>query len=226
MFLFDTERGRSVRIRSGDPVFSANGARAAWPEERIGFFERGRKSDLFVADLASARAFETGLQCSVWCRVALSPSGNRLAVSDGHSLEAYDISDPSNPKQIAAIRAEISSKTIVFVDDDTVRIFPRYYWAAKRKDVGPRDFEVEEISLLSKKSLVTGRFDRDALPLSAPQRGRAYFVGTKDKRLTLHDGRTGADVASLSRAISRAQEPASSRAVAWPWPASQTERDF
>ncbi len=196
-FLFDTEGGRSVRIRSGEAVFSANGARAAWAEERIGFFERGRKADLFVADLASARTVKTGLESSVWSRVALSPSGNRLAVSDGHTLEAYDVSNPANPKQAAAIRVEISSNTVVFIDDDTVRIFPRYYWAAKRKDVTPRDFDIEEISFLSKKSIVTGRFDRDALPYLRVSADGRYFVGTKEKRLTLHDGRTGAELRTL-----------------------------
>jgi hypothetical protein len=196
-FLFDTERGRSVRIRSGEAVFSANGTRAAWAEERIEFFERGRKADVFVADLASAKAIKTGLESSVWSRVALSPSGNRLAVSDGHALEAYDVSDPSNPKQIAAISARVGPRTFVFVDDDTIRIFPRFPNAATRKDLAPRDLEIEEISLLSKKSLVTGRFEHETLPnLRLTADGR-YLVGAKDQLLTLHDGRTGTELRSL-----------------------------
>jgi hypothetical protein len=203
MFLFDTAAGRSVRIRSGDAVFSANGARAAWTEERIGFFEKRRKSDVFVADLASARAVKMGLECSVWSRVALSPSGSRLAVSDGNTLEAYDISDPPNPKQVAAIRAQVGSRTFAFIDDDTVRIFPRFPNAATRKDLASRDLEIEEISLSSKKSLVTGRFERETLPYLRLSADGRYLVGTKDQRLTLHDGRTGAPVATLSEDLER-----------------------
>jgi hypothetical protein len=198
LFLFDTESGRSVRIRSGDAVLSANGARAAWTEERIGFFEKGRKSDLFVADLTSAKAVETGLECSVWCRLALSPSGSRVAVSDGHTLEAYDISDTSNPKQLSAIPARLAVRTFVFVDDDTVRIFPRYLSSAHRTDIAPRDFEIEEASLSSKKSFVTGRFTSESLPYLHLSSDGRYFVGSVQKRLILHDGRTGALLATLS----------------------------
>ena len=203
MFLFDTAGGRSVRIRSGDAVFSANGARAAWTEERIGFFEKGRKSDLFIADLASAKAVETGLTFSVWCRVALSPSGNRVAVSDGHTLEAYDVSDASNPKQLAAIPTRLGVRTFVFVDDDTVRIFPRYLNSAHRRDIAPQDFEIEEVSLSSKKSFVTGRFASESLPYLHLSSDGRYFVGSVQKRLILHDGRTGALVATLSEDLER-----------------------
>jgi hypothetical protein len=203
MFLFDTAGGRSARIRSGEAVFSADGARAAWTEERIGFFERGRRSDLFVADLAPTKAVETGLSCSVWCRITLSPSGSRVAISDGSTLEAFDISDPANPKQVAAIRAAVGSRVFVFIDDDTVRIFPRYLNAANRKDIAPRDLEIEEVSLSSKKSLVTGRFEREALPYLRISADGRYLVGTREKRLTLHDGRTGALVVTLSEDLER-----------------------
>ncbi len=205
-FFFDTALGRSVRFRSGSAVFSANGARAAWAEERIGFFERGRKSDLFVADLASAKAVETGLTSSVWSRVALSPSGSRAAISDGSTLEAYDVSDPSNPKQLAAVRVEVASRAFVFIDEDTVRIFPRFLNAVNRRDTAPRDLEIEEISLSSKSSLVTGRFERDALPYLRISADGRYLVGTMrttedrsgKQTLTLHDGRTGALLRTLS----------------------------
>ena len=122
----------------------------------------------------------------------------RLAASDGNTLEAYDISDPANPKQVAAIHAEVASRSFAFVDEDTVRIFPRLHNAANRKDIAPRELEIEEIFLPSKKSLVTGRFDRETLPrLRLSADGRA-LVGTRDRRLTLHDGRTGALVATLA----------------------------
>lgn len=198
LFLFDTTGDRSLRIRSGGAVFSAGGTRTAWGEERLGFFEKGRKAGLFVADLDSARVVETGLECSVWCRIALSPSGSRLAVLDGETIAAYEISDAANPKQLAAIRVEAASRSFAFVNDDTVRVFPQIFNVTTRKDVSPRELEIEELSLLSKKSLVTGRFERDSLPyLRLSAEGR-YLVGTREKRLTLHDGRTGALLAALA----------------------------
>lgn len=203
MFLFDSVRGSSLRIRSWGAAFSANGARAAWVEESFGFFGGERRTDLFVADLASARAMGTGLTCGVWCRVALSPSGTRLAVLDGTMLEAYEIFDPSNPKQLAAIQTEPQSRAIAFVGEDTVRLFPRVFNAANRKGIAPRDLEIEEISLSSKKSLVTGGFERDALPFLRLGADGRFLVGTHDKRLTLHDGRTGALLATLSEDLER-----------------------
>lgn len=198
LFLFDTAGNRSLRVRSGGAVFSADGSRAAWGEERFGFFEKGRKADLFVADLISAKAVETGLECSVWCRVALSPSGSRLAVLDGETLVAYEISDPSKPKQLTAVRVKVASRSFEFVDDDTVRIFPRLHNEAGRKDISQQDLEIEEISLATKTSVVTGRFERYALPYLRLSADGRYLVGTREKRLTLHDGRTGALVATLA----------------------------
>jgi hypothetical protein len=200
LFLFDTGGGRSIRIRSGDAAFSANGARAVWTERGFGLVERGRTPHVFVADLASAKAVETGLACTSWCRAALSPSGNRLAVLDGNTLAAYEISDPANPKQLAAIRLQAASRPIAFVGEDVLRLFPRFF-NTNRKDIAPRELEIEEISLLSKKSLATGSIERDALPYLRISADGRYLVGTRDKRLTLHDGRTGALLATLSEEL-------------------------
>lgn len=197
MFLFDTADGRSVRIRSGNAVFSSDGARAAWEEERFGFFERGRKSDLFVADLASAKAVETGLATGVWCRTALSPSGRRLAVLDGNTLAAYDVTRPHKPQQLAAFRLEGEARHAVFVDEDVIRLFPRFHNAV-RKGVAPAALEITELFLPSKKSSVTGRFERETLPFLRLSADGRFLVGTQGERLTLHDGRTGALVATLA----------------------------
>ncbi|HSB63305.1 MAG TPA: hypothetical protein VLJ18_04020 [Thermoanaerobaculia bacterium] len=213
-FLFDTEGGRSVRVRSGNAVFSANGARAAWTQERIGFgfSEKRRKTDIYVADLASAKAVETGLTCSTWSRLALSASGRRLALLDDGIATVYDVSDPSNARQLVAVtvaprlvpvgvqvhgRELDLDRALSFVDEDLLRLFPRTYWGWRPGQPDTSACEIVEISLLSKKSLVTGRFEREALPhlrLSADGR---YFVGAKGQRLTLHDGRTGTELRSL-----------------------------
>jgi hypothetical protein len=197
MFLFDAVGGRSVRIRSVSLAFSANGARAAWGEGRFGFFERGRRSELYVADLASARAVETGIECGLWSRVALSPSGRRLATLDGNTLAAYDVTRPDKPQQLAAFRLEGEARHAAFVDEDVIRLFPRFYNAV-RKDLAPASLEITELSLPSKKSSVTGRFERETLPFLRLSADGRLFVGVVEKRLTLHDGRTGALLATLS----------------------------
>ena len=205
-FLFDTAGGRSLRIRSWTLAFSQDGSRAAWGEPRFGVFQRkDNRLDLFVADLATGRPAATGLETAVWATLALSPSGRRLAVRDGQSLAAYDVSDAENPRQFAAFPVTDISRGLAFVDEDTLRTFPRIA-SAWGKELTPAQLEITELSLPSKKSSAVGSFTRETLPhlrLSADAR---FFVGTRSlsddpagKRvLTLHDGRTGTLVATLA----------------------------
>jgi hypothetical protein len=73
-------------------------------------------------------------------------------------------------------------------------------------DAQGSQLEITELSLTSKKSLVTGRFDRETLPLLRLGPDARLFVGTRSltvdplgmRALTLHDGRTGALVATLA----------------------------
>ena len=196
-FLFEASGSRSIRVRGYDAAFSADGARAAWGEERFGLFERGRRSDVHVADLTSAGTVETGIECGPWSRVALSPSGRRLAVRDGNTLAAYDVTRPDKPQQLAAFRLEGEERHAVFVDEDVIRLFPRFHNAA-RKDVAPATLEITELSLPSKKASVAGRFERETLPFLRLSADGRLFVGVREKRLTLHDGRTGALLSTLS----------------------------
>jgi ABC-type transport system involved in multi-copper enzyme maturation permease subunit len=202
-FLFDSAAGRSLRLHGWDEVFSQDGTHAAWGQPRFGFFERkGSRSDVFVADLASGRAVETGLECGTGsCRILLSPSGRRLAVVDSRNVSAYDVSTPGNPKQLAAFHLDGDVTGIAFIDEDTLRLFPRILNAARQKDAGPT--KVAELSLSSKKSLVTGQFDRETLPYLRLTADGRYLVGTRKVGengtvLTLRDGRTGAPIATLA----------------------------
>ena len=88
----------------------------------------------------------------------------------------------------------------MFVDEDTIRLVPRSYNAA-RSYLAPETLDVTEISLLSKKVLATGRIQLDALPILRVSADGRYLVGAKDQRLTLHDGRTGALLATLSEGL-------------------------
>ncbi len=197
LFLFDAASARSIRTRSGNVAFSADGAHAAWGDMRFGLLGRGTKSALLVADLRAAKAVDTSLECSPWSRVVLSPSGRRLAVLDGNTLAAYDVTRPDNPQQLAAFRVEGEARHAVFADEDVIRFFPRFY-NATRRDVAPAALEITEFSLSSKKSVVTGRFDRDSLPYLRLSADGRTLIGAKDNRLTLLDGRTGALIATLS----------------------------
>jgi hypothetical protein len=202
-FLYDTGSGRFIKrpVLEGEGVaFSADGTRAVWLQGTPRFFEWSRAGVLRIAalDATEPAAIVSDVETNIWAQLALSPSGRRLAVFDGNILAAYEVSDPSHPRQLLAFRVEKTSRSIAFVGEDTVRLLPRPYSTPNRRDIAPRELEIEEISLLSKKSVVIGRIERDTvanLRISADGR---YLVGTMDRRLTLRDGRTGALLATLS----------------------------
>lgn len=206
-FLFDASSGRSIRVHGWNVAFSQDGTRAAWGEPRFGFFEmKDNRADLVVADLASGRTFETGLECAnLWSDLALSPNGMRIALRDGKALAAFDVSRPANPKQLAVVNLEGEGRAFTFVGEDTLRVFPRTYNAKNQKLAGAY-LEIAEFSLSSKKTLVTGRFDRETLPFMNLSPDARFFVGTRHltddptgrRALTLHDGRTGTFVATLA----------------------------
>jgi len=211
-FLFDPSSGRSLKVRSFGAFISQDGARASWCETRIGFFEKGNRYEMYVADLSSGKAFATGMPCA-GAPPAFSPSGNRLSFLDGGTLAVYDVSKPENPKQMFASQTDAGSAlAMAFVDEDTVRLFPRVFNARTRSGLTPESFEITEFSLPSKKSLVTGRFDRESLPYLRLSADGRYFVGSRKTRdaenesvLALYDGRTGAPVATLASGIRSAQ---------------------
>jgi ABC-type transport system involved in multi-copper enzyme maturation permease subunit len=212
-FLYETVSGHFIKRqwKQGlDPVeFSADGARAVWSEDSQGFFERKRTGAFRIASLDSGKpvSIESDLRTDAWVRFVLSPSGRRLAALEVDKvLSVYDLADPAHPKQLVAVRVAVASRSIVFVDDETIRIFPRVFNAAKRKDIAPAALEITELYLPSKKSLVTGRIERDALPFLRISADGRHLVGTKrttedpsgKQTLSLRDGRTGAELATLS----------------------------
>jgi len=198
-FLYDTASENFIKRQwgQGGETFSADGSRAVWSEERLGFFERKKDAGVFIADLASAKTTETTLACRAECRVALSPSGRALVILDGSTLAAYDVSDPSHPRQLTASRREKENRSVAFVGEDIIRLYPRGF-GTMRKEVAPRELEIEEISLLSKKSLVTGHLEPGSLTHARMRADGRYLVGSGPALLTLHDGSTGALVATLS----------------------------
>ncbi len=206
-FLFDSAGGRSLRLHGWNVAFSQDGAHAAWGEPRFGFFERrDNRSDVTIADLVSGRAVATGLEAGLGGWMALSPSGRRLAALDSGTLAVYDVSNPSRSRLLAAFPLGEDGRALAFVDEETLRLFPRSVNAARRTDLVPASLEITEFSVHSKKSLVTGRFDRETMPFVRLSADGRYFVGTRrltddpygKQALTLLDGRTGALVATLA----------------------------
>ncbi len=207
-FIFDAMSGRFVKCPfswDGTVAFSADGTRAAWGEPRFGFFEmKDNRLDLFVADLSAGRPVATGLEPAGWATLALSPSGRRLASFDGKTLAAFDVSDAGNPKQIAVFRIARDLR-YTFVDEDTIRAFPRFF-NTQVKGLDLARLDITEFSLSSKKSLVTGRFEPGTLPFLRLSADARFLVGTRRTKddpsapqiLTLHDGRTGAHLMTLS----------------------------
>lgn len=213
-FLFDTTGGRSLRQHGYRAVFSRDGTRTAWGEPRFGFFERkDNRLDLVVADLATGRPVATGLDTEGWAVLALSPSGRRLAIRDGRTLSAYDVSDPANPKQLAAFTLAEDARAVAFVGEDAIRLFPRFYNTARRQDIAPAALEIAELSLPSKKFLVTGRFEGGTLPYLRLSADGRFLVGSRRLddapmpawAVTLHDGRSGALLATLASELRNAQ---------------------
>ncbi|MBK9062182.1 MAG: hypothetical protein IPL89_03170 [Acidobacteria bacterium] len=175
-FLYDTATGRSLRVRGHDVVFSRDGTRAAWGEPRFGFFEgKNERWDLHVADLVTGRSAEVELEPGSGGWMVLSPSGRRIAVRNFGLLAAYDISDVANPKQLAAFPLPEDGRALGFAGEDTLLLFPRYWNSAHRNDLVPASLEITEFSLSSKKFRLAGRFDRETMPLYAPERERALF---------------------------------------------------
>jgi ABC-type transport system involved in multi-copper enzyme maturation permease subunit len=206
-FLFDASGDRSLRVRGYDTVFSQDGMHAAWGERRFGFSGWAGTAEILIADLATGRVIETGIRLdSWWTNLALSPTGRRLAVRSGKTITVYDLSNPANPRNLSAYNVATERRTFAFVDEETLRVFPRVLSNTWRHDLEESQIEISELSLLSKKSLVTGRLDRETLPFLRLSPDARFFVGTRrlsddalpDQVLTLRDGSTAAQLATLA----------------------------
>lgn len=168
--------------------------------------------ELVVADLASGRAVATGIVSADWPWLTLSPSGHRLASLAGLTISAYDVSEPANPKQLATFRLEHAMPRFAFVDEDTIRVFPRLSGTTK-PNLAAIDAEIRDLSLSSKKSLVTGRLDLESLSWLRLSADGRFLVGTRratedasgPRTVMLLDGRTGARVATLAEGLQSAQ---------------------
>jgi len=200
-FLYDTASGRYVKLHgSGEVAFSADGARAAWFGEDEGFFERKRNGALRIASLDSARpvSIESDLQMDAWMGFVLSPSGHRLAALDGDKvLSVYDLADPVHPKQLAAIKVDPSPvpRRLAFSGEDALRVLPVIF---RNDPKATGALEILELDIPSKKIQSTGRFDAATMPRLRPSEDGSRLIGVRGARVTLHDGRTGAELATLS----------------------------
>ncbi|MDL2716186.1 MAG: hypothetical protein PT977_00400 [Acidobacteriota bacterium] len=192
-FFYDTETGRSMKRRTQKLDTSADGKRAAY----TGVSERKWTIHVMALDSTEAPAIDTHVEMGPLAQLALSPSGRRLATADGATVAAYDVADSVNPKHIALFRLPGDVGGIVFVDEDTIRLFPRFEnGPGHGKNAEPS--RIANLSLSSKKLLMTGALDRSLFSLVRLSADGRFLVASRGKRLTLHDGRTGVLLATLS----------------------------
>ena len=177
-FLFDAESLRSARVRSGAATFSQDGRRAAWGDASLGFLESGRTAEVKIADLPSVNVVGTGLDDRAIRQAR--PLGRRLQARDPRRNDPLgvrrDTPSPSAAARCVPDRGRVAPRRLR--NENVIRLFPRFYNAARR-DVSPSAREITELSLPSKKSAVTGRFDRETLPYLRLSADGQTLVGAK-----------------------------------------------
>ena len=177
---------RSLRTCSGTTrLFSQDGTRAAWGEPRFGFFERKdrRAGPLRRRPRDGPRGRRPGLEPRDGRRSRSRRRGRRLAVLDGNDARGVRrdatrrTRSSSRPSGSRARRAALRLRRRGH-DPPLPEVLQR----RDRKDIAPPALEITEFSLPSKKSLVTGRFDRDALPYLRLSADGRFLVGTRGVR--------------------------------------------
>jgi len=197
MFLVDLNSGRHLRISAGlyhgwtSVAFSNDGGTSVW------LAPGGTRSwQLMVADLRAEEPLvrATDMFFNEWPDLELSASGQRLAVSEGHSLSVYDL---ESSRLLAAVRIDDFPSHFRFVADDLVRVIVR---AAEASD--PAKVKILELDVGARELRPTGSIVELAAPalvLLDRQWDRLLLGqrGERGLRWTLCDGRSGERSASV-----------------------------
>jgi len=187
-FLYDARTGRSQRVFGSEPIVSADGSTAAWAERE------SQKAPWVVRTMRlnppDLRPVETRVQVRNPNWMFLSADGSRLGSIEGGILSVTEL--PS-AKLLAAVR--IGQPTTfaagVFANQNLLRVYTRPFGIE-----GP--LEIFELDVLGKVLVRTGKAPSPrAWYWGSPLHDRYVEMDHDRRLLTLHDGRTGALLATL-----------------------------
>jgi hypothetical protein len=202
-FLYNPTTGAFLRLRPrwwrANPAFSGNGSRCVWVEGRD-------RREIMTADLTAAHpvAERTGIEVAgVDSRLALSPSGRRLAVLSNGTLSVYE---PDGGKQLASVHIygtdtlhklnfeKYLGSHILFPDEGSVAIVRVH---PPESDQATGSVTIQRFDVASRKLAATGRIDglSGQLLVQLNRTASRFILRERDGAAwttSLRDGTTGA----------------------------------
>ena len=232
LFLLETSSGRAVKLKNGyaRPVFSADGRAAVWLESStsLSFLSllsrpewmgssRPVRFYRFAPGERSADPAPTGVLFSSPPRAwAISSDGTRLAaVNDetgGASANVISVYELSTARLLAAaaIPPNVGAH-LLFLTPDRLRVYREESNEGRAANETPRRLAISEMDVPGKKLTETGRMGPFAgfLVLRTDAgASRAIVLDPRGRRMTLHDGRSGRQIAILSSGERRSRNAA------------------
>ncbi|HYV40693.1 MAG TPA: hypothetical protein VEO02_02775 [Thermoanaerobaculia bacterium] len=232
LFLLETSSGRFVKLKNGyaRPVFSADGRAAVWVEtsSSVSFLSllsrpewigssRPVRFHRFALGERSARPKPTDVLLSSPPRAwAISFDATRLAVvndeTGGESANLVSVYDLSMARRLAAaaIPPHVGA-SLLFVTPDRLRIYLEESPGRGAANETPRHLVIYEMDVIGKKLTETGRMGPFAgfLVLRTDAgASRSIVLDPRGRKMTLHDGRSGRQIAVLSSGEKRSRNAA------------------
>lgn len=205
--LLNLDTGEGFRINSRYQAFSADGRRAAWAT--WGSPLKGGQPELWVADLGPRKAHPRATGITTQAPVedlALSADGGRVGLLAGGSLEVHDLDKGVLLGRQPLPAGNRAFTQLAFAGPDLLRAYVRPVQGMS--DDGP--IRIFELDLRTSRCSETGHLEGLQAPcvilgLSPSTTTLLAKSGPYEARvLTLHDGRSGAKLATLSRAPEKA----------------------
>jgi len=231
MFLLKTSTGEFVKLKNGyaRPVFSADGRAAVWLEtshsvsflsllsrpEWMGSSRPARFHRFALGESAGPSSTDV-LFSSPPRAWAISSDGKRLAaVNDetgGASANFVSVYELSTARLLAAaaIPPQVGAH-LLFVTPDRLRIYLEESPGRGAANEVPRQLAIYEMDVAGRKLTETGRMGPFAgfLVLRTDAgASRAIVLDPRGRNLTLHDGRSGRQIALLSSGEKRSRNAA------------------
>ena len=232
LFLFKTSTGRFVKVKSAEarPVFSADGRAAVWLEASRGlsflsllsrpeWMEGSRPARFyrFAPMESSAEPVATDVLLSSAPRAwTVSADGARVAAineetdtASANSVSVYELST-GRLLAAAAIPPNIGAH-LVFVAPDRLRIYLEEPSESAASGEARRRLGIHEMDVAGKTLAQTGQMGPFAGFLvlrTDAAASRAIAIDRRGRKMTLHDGRSGRQIAILSSGERRSRNAA------------------